>query len=242
MSTLTFGIDSISDSTRRIMQAAIAANEQSQKLTEDGLGPLALANALSDFFQIASILENGIQHLDHEQMAEFAEYGIDLLDRLAYQLRQLEILEQRENMARVYASISVWFARRDAVLENLEGVADSFAWVVNGLTERAELAKICHLMSEVIGAASEKLVMDEDRSNPWRPWRVLNLNAGIAATRSLDPQLMEQTFDILGHNLPYDMPGFIADGKRQMITQNVPDEIREVMDRYAKKWPASPPH
>jgi hypothetical protein len=97
-------------------------------------------------------------------------------------------------------------------------------------------------MEEVAKAASEKKQMDEDRSNPWRPWRVLNLNAGIAATRSCDPQLMERVFENLGRRLPYDMPGFLADGRRQMMTQNVPEAVREVMNRYAEKWPARPAH
>ena len=76
----------------------------------------------------------------------------------------------------------------------------------------------------------------------WRPWRVLSLNSGIAATRSLDPQLMQNIFDKLGRRLPYDMAGFLADGKRQMATQNVPDDVREVMERHVEKWPTSPPH
>ena len=84
--------------------------------------------------------------------------------------------------------------------------------------------------------------MDEDRSDAWRPWRVINLNTGIAATRSLDPELMESTFEKLGRRLPYDMPGFFADGMRRMAVQDVPDVARDVMRRYVERWPASPPH
>jgi hypothetical protein len=97
-------------------------------------------------------------------------------------------------------------------------------------------------MEEVIEAAAEELQMDDDRSNEWRPWRVINLNSGIAATRSLDPELMERTFEKLGRRLPYDMPGFFADGKRQMVVQNVPEAVSTVMNRYAEKWSGKPPH
>lgn len=242
MKALVNDIDSISQLALQIMQAVLAKNEQTQKLSEDGLGPLALAAALSDFFMISATLEAGHNHLDEEQMAEFTDYGLDLLDRLAAQLRQLEIMDQRETLSRVYASLAAWLVRRDVQLSNLEGVADGFAWIVNGLSETDELAEVCEIMGEVAEAASEELTLDQDRSNPWRPWRVLNLNTGIAATRSLDPQLMEHTFDKLGRYLPYDMAEFLADGKRQMVTQNVPDEVRAVMDRYVEKWPSSPPH
>jgi len=241
MNKLTFQINDISELALQVMKAVINKNEETQKLTEDGLGPLALASALSDFFQISSAIENG-QTLDPEQMAEFGDYGMDLLDRLAYQCRQLDILDQRETLWRIYPSLAVWLVRRDAVLDNLEGAADGFAWLVNGLSDKDELAETCMLMDEVLEAASEKLMLDEDRGNAWRPWRVLSLNSGIAATRSLDPQLMESIFEKLGRRLPYDMAGFLADGKRQMATQTVPDDVREVMERYAEKWPTSPAH
>ena len=139
-------------------------------------------------------------------------------------------------------ALAVWLVRRDAILNNLEGTADGFAMLTNGLSDPRELAEICLLMGEVLDAASVAQQTDTDRSNPWRPWRILNLNAGIAATRSLDPQLMEQTFEQLGRRLPHDMPGFLADGKRRMATQDIPAPVREIMDRFVGRWPDKPPH
>lgn len=242
MTTLATEVDAISRMTLEVMQAVLAENEKQQKLTEDGLGPLALASALSDFYQISSIMESGNGVMDSDQVSEFAEYGLDLLDRLAWQLRMMEIMDQRERMAHIYASLGLWLVHRDAVLDNLEGIADGFAWIVNGLTDTGDLGEICQRIEEVAKAASEKKQMDEDRSSPWRPWRVLNLNAGIAATRSRDPRLMERVFENLGRRLPDDMPGFLADGRRQMMTQNAPEAVRAVMNRYAEKWPARPAH
>jgi len=242
MTRLAFEIDAISQMTLQVMQTVLAVNEKKQKLTEDGLGPLALASALSDFYQISSILESGQQVMDTEQITEFADYGLDLVDRLAYQLRLLEITDQRDQMSHIYVSLALWLVRRRATLDNIEGVADGFGWIVNSLSDTNDLAEMCQLIEEVAEAASENKKMDEDKSNPWRPWRVLNLNAGIAATRSLDPELMERVFDEVGRRLPYDMSGFLADGKRQMMTQNVPEAVQEVMNRYADKWPARPAH
>jgi hypothetical protein len=242
MTILSLEIHAISNMALEVMKRVLAENEKSQKLTEDGLGPLSLASALSDFFQISDALENGGQSLDDEQRDEFGDYGLDLLDRLAYQLRQLEIHDQRDSMSRIYASLAVWLARRETTLNNLEGIADSFAWLVNGLSETDELADICMMMDEVLDAASAELLRDEDKSNAWRPWRVLNLNTGIAATRSLNPELMESIFNKLERRLPHDLPGFFADGKSQMMTQNVPDEVSDVMKRYADKWPRSASH
>jgi chemotaxis protein histidine kinase CheA len=242
MSRLIFDLDGINDKALEITKAIVDRNEATGKIDSPDAGPLAVAAALSDFFEIAAALDQGAVFFETDELAEFAAHGLDLLDRLAYQLLVLEVMEHREDMALVFASIGIWLARRGAVLDNLEGIADGFGRITNGLNDQSELAEICRLMEEVAEAASDQVQMDGDRSNPYRPWRVLNLNAGIAATRSLDPQLMEHTFDNLGHRLPEDMPGFFADGRRQMLVQDVPDDVRDVINRYADRWPAAPAH
>ena len=242
MSATVTQMPAISDLALEVMKRVIDENERTQIITDADAGPVPLASALSDFFQLASGLEHKGQQPDSEVMSELAHYALDLVDRLSYQLRQLDIHDQRDNLARLFASLAVWFAQRNATIDNLDGAAEGFANLVNGEQDPAELASLSHLIDEVLEAASDKLKMDEDRSNPWRPWRVLNLNLGIAATRALDTQLMRHTFDDIGRRLPYDMPGFFADGKRQMDAQNVPQEVRDVMTQYAEKWPDKLPH
>ena len=242
MNNLVNEIDAISQMALKTMQAILARESDAQKIMGDDTGPLNLASALSDFFQVAATLESDDGYMEPDDLSEFGAYGLDLLDRLDFLVRKLEIMDQRDELLRVVPSLAVWLARRDAIIDNLQGTADGFAMLVNGLSEPQDLAEMCEIMEEVIEAASEKLQTDEDRSNEWRPWRIINLNSGIAATRSLDPELMEHTFEKLGRRLPYDMPNFFADGKRQMIVQNVPEAVTAVMDRYAEKWSSKPPH
>ena len=167
---------------------------------------------------------------------------MDLIDRLSYQLRQLDIHDQRDNLAKIFIFLSLWFIRRGAVLDNLSGIADGFANLVNGTTELDELKRLGMLGDEIMLSVNDNISLDKDRSDPWRPWRVINLNIGIAATRSLDPSFMRNIFDKLERRLPHDLPGFFSDGKRQMINQNVPEEVRVVMDNYSEKWPMKAPH
>ena len=242
MSKLVIEIDTISQLALEIMQAILERKAEAQEIMGDDSGPLALASALSDFFEIAAALESNESYMDADDLSEFGSYGLDLLDRLDFLVRKLEIMDQRENVSRVFPSLAAWLARHDAVIDNLQGTADGFAMLVNGLSEQQDLAEMCQVMEEVIEAASDQLQMDEDKSNDWRPWRIINLNSGIAATRSLDPELMEGSFEKLGRRLPYDMPGFLADGKMQMMSQNVPEAVSEVMNRYAEKWTSKPPH
>jgi hypothetical protein len=242
MSILLHEISAISDKCLEVMQAVMSREEQAKEVTGEDSAPLDLAQALSDYFQTAALLETGEAYLEEAEMAEFANYGLNLLDRLAYLVRQLELMEQRDNMSLVCPSMALWLARREAVIDNLEGASDGFGMLVNALSDTTELAEMCRMMDEVIEATSEQLQLDHDRDNPWRPWRIINLNMGIAATRSLDPELMEVIFDKLGRRLPYDMAGFLADGKRQMMVSNVPDEVVDIMNRYVEKWPSNPPH
>jgi hypothetical protein len=242
MCALDIEMPAISDMTLPVMQRVISENEKTQKVTDPDSGPIPLASALSDFFQLAAGLEHEGQQPDNEVMTELARYALDLLDRLSYQLRQLDIHDQRDAIACVFVSVAVWMARRNATLENLDGAADGFANLINSESDPNKLVRLSQMVDEVLEAASDELRIDQDRSNPWRPWRVLNLNAGIAATRALDTETMRTTFDKMGRRLPYDMPGFFADGKRQMGVQNVPQAVRDVMNQYADKWPDKSPH
>ncbi len=242
MTSLVIEIPVISDLALEIMKRAIDENEKTQKINDEQSGPIPLASAMSDFFQIASAVENGQQLEDDEAITELADYAIDLVDRLQSQLWYLDIHDQRDALSRLFASLAVWFARQHATLNNLNGAADSFAILVNGENDAATLASMSQMMDELLQAASDEIKMDQDRSDQFRPWRVLNLNAGVAATRSFDTQLMENTFENMGRRLSYDMPGFLADGKRQASTQQVPQEVVDILNRFAEKWPTPKPH
>ena len=236
MSSLVIEIPVISDLALEIMKRVIDENEKTHKITDEQSGPIPLASAMSDFFQLASALENGEQLEDSAAISELAHYALDLVDRLQAQLWYLDIHDLRDRLSRLFASLAVWFARQDAILDNLNGAADSFAILVNGENDAAVLADMSRLMNEVLEAASNEIKMDEDRSDQFRPWRVLNLNSGVAATRSFDAKLMQETFERMERRLPHDLPGFFADGKRQVQMQEVPENVREVMTQFADKW------
>lgn len=242
MNSINVEINMISDLAITVTKRIIDANEKTNLIDDPNAGPLQVASALSDFFQLASGLENQKEEINADTATELAHYSLDLIDRLSYQLRQLDVHDQRDNLAKIFLHLSAWFIRRGAVLDNLSGIADGFANLVNGAKESDQLKALGTLGDEIMLSVSSEISLDKDRSDPWRPWRVINLNIGIAATRSLDPSFMKMIFDKLERRLPYDLPGFFSDGKRQMISQNVPDEVRSIMNNYADKWPVKAPH
>ena len=47
---------------------------------------------------------------------------------------------------------------------------------------------------------------------------------------------MEEAFSVLTRALPEDAPGFFSQGMEQMDLLNYPRHVRDVMDRYYRKW------
>ncbi len=77
---------------------------------------------------------------------------------------------------------------------------------------------------------------DLEKTNPGRPWRVLHLNRAIVATRTHQPDVMDEAFALLTQHLPEDAADFFTQGMEQMELLNYPPHVREVMDRYYRKW------
>ena len=62
------------------------------------------------------------------------------------------------------------------------------------------------------------------------------MNRAIVATRTHQPDVMEEAFTVLVRHLPEDAPGFFNQGMEQMDLLNYPPHVREVMERYYTKW------
>ena len=87
-------------------------------------------------------------------------------------------------------------------------------------------------MDEIANAAAPSVKADEDKSHAGRPWRMLNLNHGIVATRSQDTSIMESVFEQILLRLPEDAPNFFREGMEQMDIIDYPVHVREVMEKY----------
>ncbi len=134
------------------------------------------------------------------------------------------------------AALSLWVSRHQGLLTHLDPVVDCMAQLANRATETEDL-KILFLASEEFMQAIPPIIsQDLDKTNPGRPWRVLNLNRAIVATRTHDTELMEQAFKVLVTNLPEDAPQFFKAGMEQMEALNYPRHVREVMERYYQQW------
>ena len=95
--------------------------------------------------------------------------------------------------------------------------------ILTKLHQHAE--KITNLVANSIKAVLKK-------SEPGRPWRILNLNHGIIGTRTHNIDIMDTVFEQLLLRLPKDAENFFANGMKQMDIIGYPDHVRHVMERF----------
>ena len=113
-------------------------------------------------------------------------------------------------------------------------LVNSLAGYANELSEPHTLADLASVIKEIIDACDDDIRRDVEQTNMMRPWRILNLNYAIVATRSHQPEIIEVAYDELVKNLPQDARQFFKEGLQQMDIVGYLDAVREVVERYDK--------
>ncbi|MBI3562273.1 MAG: hypothetical protein HY080_11240 [Gammaproteobacteria bacterium] len=194
-------------------------------------------DSLQRFFAILIQMEdpNATTQLSVEEIENLADHGLHLLEELHNRGVTANSDPSRDAYEQLSIPLSVWAARHHLSINELELVVNALSAQANRSHEPQTLSVLCDVMAEIIEAVAADIKQDLDRSNPGRPWRVINLNHGIVATRCGDPQRMESVFEKLLYRLPDDAPGFFDEGMRQMDIIGYPPHVRTVMEAYYRK-------
>ena len=91
-------------------------------------------------------------------------------------------------------------------------------------------------MQGFISHFSTALEADLERSNPQRPWRLLNLNFAITAIRSGDAALMRYAFDTLNSHLPDERSGFYEEAHALASQPGFPQETKGLIEAEITRW------
>jgi len=175
--------------------------------------------------------------LEEKDISKIGQYTLDLLEGMVAYVQNKTGGQNRE-LIRLSVPVSLWVARHGGKLSQIDMVVNSLAGYANEITEQHALAQLAGVIREVIDACDDEIRRDLEQTNMMRPWRILNLNYGIVATRSHQPELIEQAYDALVKNLPQDARQFFKEGMQQMDIIGYPDEVREVVERYNNMWGA----
>lgn len=201
--------------------------------------PPQLIEALEQLFTIIIKLdkEEGQRgRVPEDEADRLGDHGLSLLADLASWASQLGLDNARREIQKITLPIADWVVRHGARLRNIELMVDALAATANGLGDPKALEVLAQFMGRVVQAVAEPIKQDLEKANPGRPWRILNLNRGIVATRAHNTALMEQVFDDIVRYLPDDASQFFREGMQQMEALNYPLDVRAVMQRYYTAW------
>lgn len=210
--------------------------------SDDTATPSLIAQAFEHLFDVMARTEasHGAGRetvgIAPEVITEAGEYALELFDQSLHWANRLDLPGVFSLLQTYTLAMTRWIAGFGGRLLTLEPVVDAFARLANSTQNPGELLVLYHAMSETLSATDPMIQKDTEKTNPGQPWRILHLNRAIVATRTHQPDLMDEAFAELAAHLPEDAAGFFSQGMEQMDLLNYPPHVRAVMDRYYRKW------
>jgi len=227
---------------QQLFSAAASAIETSyvqRSQQPDEVSPMQLADALRKLFQVFEELDakNGVTGaLPYNDPSELGEHAILLAADLVHWAERLQLPQAKSDIEKIAVGIALWVARHGGEIRELETVVNGFAASANTTTADEALRALFRATKAVLEHAAPAIKADLDQANPGRPWRVLNFNFAIVATRIQDAQLMHEAFDTLSRNLPQDAPAFFEEGLKQSDKPVYGPVVKNLMQEYFARW------
>jgi hypothetical protein len=194
-----------------------------------------MARADADRAVQKNMSAESIGMLEEKDISKIGQYALDILEAIVAYVQE-KSGEQKRELLRLSIPVSLWVARHGGKLSQIDMLVNSLAGYANEVSDPRVLADLAGIFREIIDACDNEIRRDLEQTNMMRPWRILNLNYGIIATRSHQPELIERAYDTLVKNLPQDARQFFKEGMHQMDIVGYPDEVRQVVERYNKMW------
>lgn len=207
---------------------------------DEAIRMLKVIEGVRQNIQIMQRLESDVKSnksaaLTKEEVSEIGDHALMLLDEVASGFAARGLQEQMMALHQLSLPVVEWLSSNGGKLIKIDIVVNAVASYANTLQEAKKLEALCGLIETVIGVTDETIKQDLEATNPMRPWRVLNLNWGIVATRTHNTEVMEHVFDQLIKNIPADAQQFFAEGVQQMDLVDYPQHVRVVMEKYASR-------
>lgn len=232
----TSELKTVFDQAAQTLQTAF---DQTGIATGGQVTPAQLIDAVNQFLYVFDKLdrEHGEKgRLPYDDVSQLGDHAIGCLQDLSVWAERLRLPHQKQDLEKVALGAAHWVIRHEGELRTLEPIVNALAVNANTTESKEQLAALFHVLKDVIEHTAEGITSDLEQSDPSRPWRILNLNFAIVATRTQDNTLMEQAFDTLGRHLPNDCPAFFEEGLKQAEKAGYGPEVKAMMQKYFSKW------
>ncbi len=191
---------------------------------------------LAMFARLGSLQSPSGPRISADTVSELGEFGMSLLRDLEETSRSLGLDKTSRQIDQMMLGVADWIIRQGGRISTLEPVVNALAKMANATDDQAELMAIADFTGRIAAACADVLRHDLDTTDRGRPWRLLHLNRGIAATRSRDVDTMRSAFDSVVDAIPLDAPRFFAEGMQEMEALDYPDHVRAVMAEYHHRF------
>ena len=199
---------------------------------------LKMIEALRQSIQImlrlnSDVASNKQPDMGADEITQIGDYALNLLEEVSVSCASRGMQEQMLELHRLSLPIIHWLKTHGGEVKKLDIVVNAIASYANTLQDKKQLEVLCKLIADIVEITDTEIKQDLEATNPMRPWRILNLNWGIVATRTHNAEIMQQVFEQLINNIPADTQQFFNEGMQQMDIVGYPDSVREVMQKYA---------
>ena len=211
--------------------------KQTDQEIADDISPSALNDSMHQLFSIIGSINSpsdSESSLLEQEMSELPNYCMELLSKLYAVAQTLSCNESSSVFEQLAIPLALQFAKHKLIMQDVQLVANAISNTANHTQDPQQLAELADVIDVIVNMFSADIKADRDKSNPGRPWRIINMNQAIIATRSHDPERMETVFEQLMIRLPDDAPGFFAEGIQQMDVIDYPKHVKNVMQTYFK--------
>ncbi|HEY5733642.1 MAG TPA: hypothetical protein VIU36_02660 [Gammaproteobacteria bacterium] len=222
------------DNLIEVLQPLTLSERSSENAAQN---PVELVASLGQLREI--VQNNTTSQLTPGEVTEIGDFSMQLLGSTSAILQRMNNVELQQQNGLLAVSMALWTSANGGQINMLEPLVDTLAWLANHIEDTRQLVELTRVLGSLMEACSIAISSDLDNTNPGRPWRVLNINRGIVATRSHDTRLMHEVFETLIRNLPQDAASFFQQGMSEMDRLGYPDHVRKVMQEYAEQYPVN---
>ena len=207
--------------------------QQRADVARDRTDVIGLIAVIGDFLQLMQSLDTQYG-ADGELPMSDAVNAVDEVLRASAELDvwldRLEIASQRENLHALQIGTGYWAMRHQLPLHAAAPLVNALASQSNRAESRQQTVAVYALMQGFIQHLEPALHADLERSNPERPWRLLNLNFAITAIRTADAEMMRYAFDTINAHLPDECAGFYEEAAALATDPRFPPETRALIE------------
>jgi len=192
----------------------------------------SLIDGLQQVFEVVIAVNKRNTVLSEDEISDIGIQGLSMIDNLVYKLMASDLESYKFEVEQVAMFLANWVIKHKGKLSNIQSVVDGLADMANQVEDKVSLLQLSTFMNQVAHACSDVIQHDLDITDPGRPWRALNMNRGIVATRTHDLEVMHEVFPDLIKAIPMDAPDFFKEGMSEMERLNYPQPVKDLMQEF----------